>query len=351
MRIVLAVTVACVLLVGCAGEEPPTERWIVQELGTNAEFRGVFFLDEQRGWIVGGGHNIEGGILGSTTDGGRTWKFRSAIVRPSRLASSFHLNGVWFLDERNGFIVGDGFHILGTVDGGEHWHKLAPAHGAASHLRDLQFIDQRHGWAIGMGGLARTLDGGETWEGPLPADPDDPGAVMISGQALRFVDRNRGWLVGKFGLIRGTIDGGETWTLLHGPPATGRPDLWGVEFVNPIHGWAVGEAGTILHTSDAGRSWKRQDSGVTDTLMDVDFFDESHGWAVGFDRETGSAVVLWTESGGTTWTEQERIATEEMRALFVLDEHHAWAVGEQQRRTADDGTQKLLRYGSWHIPR
>jgi photosystem II stability/assembly factor-like uncharacterized protein len=345
MRVIVVVVLVLVPLVGCVEEEPPPpEPWIVQELGTNADFLDVFFLDEQRGWIVGGGHNIEGGILGSTTDGGRTWSFRSGIARPSRLASSFRLSAVWFLDETNGFIVGDGFQILATVDGGENWHRVSPARRVSAHLRDLQFLDDRYGWAIGMGGFSRTLDGGKTWRTPRPDDPDAPPPPRVDGMALHFVDRYRGWLVGKFGEIRGTTDGGMTWTLLDGPPATGRTDLWGVDFVDPVHGWAVGESGTILHTADGGETWSPQESGVTDRLMDVDFYDEFHGWAVGFERPNGTAVVLWTEDGGTTWTEQARVFTEEMLALFVLDEDHAWAVGKQQRRTADDGTQKILVY-------
>lgn len=49
---------AVILFAGCAKENPvPAERW-----------------------VVGGSHNIEGGIIGSTTDGGLTWNFKSGIV-------------------------------------------------------------------------------------------------------------------------------------------------------------------------------------------------------------------------------------------------------------------------------
>ena len=78
--------------------------------------------------------------------------------------------------------------------------------------------------------------------------------------------------------------------------------------------------------------------------MDVDFIDTLQGWAVGFNRSTGSSTVLWTVDGGATWTVQAKVGSEGLRALFVLDGEHAWAVGEQQRRSAEDGSQKLLRY-------
>ena len=85
----IIVAISLFILVGCAEQPPePAERWVVEELGTLAEFRDVFFLDPLNGWIVGGGHNIEGGILGRTTDGGRTWTFRSGRLEMCALASS-----------------------------------------------------------------------------------------------------------------------------------------------------------------------------------------------------------------------------------------------------------------------
>jgi len=340
VRAPVAAIILSLFLFGCQD----AERWIFQELGTRAEFRDVFFLDAERGWIVGGGHDIVGGIIGSTTDGGRTWSFESAIVEPSRRASSFHLNAVWFVDERNGFIAGDGFHVLRTVDGGEHWHKVLHTRHVSAHLHDLQFFDRLDGWAIGSGGLVRTIDGGETWEGPLVADEDAEEVRLLWGRAIRFVDRSRGWLVGAAGLIQSTTDGGATWTRVEGSHSSDKPDLWGLDFVDDRHGWAVGDRGTILYTGDGGVSWQRQTSGVEDTLMDVDFVDAWRGWAVGFERRTGSSTVLRTTDGGSTWTEQTRVPSEAVRALFVLDAQHAWAVGEQQRRGADDGSQMLLRY-------
>jgi photosystem II stability/assembly factor-like uncharacterized protein len=349
MRGLITAFLACVLLAACGVEEKedkieaPPERWVVEELGTRAEFRDVFFLDEQHGWIVGGGVNITGGIIGTTVDGGRTWRFDSGIARPSPRAGSVHLNAVWFLDRHRGFIVGDGYQILRTRDGGKQWHRVPAAVGVWAHLHDLEFVDDTHGWAIGDGGLARTVDGGETWRGPLMLDPEDESPSATRGQALSFVDPYWGWLVGKHGLIRFSNDGGQSWELL-AEMKSENPDLWAVEFVDYRQGWAVGARGTILHTTDGGKSWQRQSSGVRDTLTDVDFSDENRGWVVGFERDNGTAVVLRTSDGGESWTEQARVGSEEMRSIYVLDERHAWAVGQQQRRGRNDGTQKLLRY-------
>ena len=219
MRVLLVAFLATLLLSACAVEmeEEPPERWVVQELGTRAEFRDVFFLDEQRGWIVGGGINIEGGILGSTTDGGRTWRFDSGLTRPSRRATSFHLNAVWFLDERTGFIVGDGFQILRTRDGGISGTGSRRTPGSGPTCGTCSSWTTRTAGPSATAASLRTVDGGETWRGPLALDPEDDKPSATRGQALSFVDPYRGWLVGKHGLIRHSSDGGESWELLEEP--------------------------------------------------------------------------------------------------------------------------------------
>ena len=57
MRLRNGLIVACLFLASCGvPEEPlPPDPWVAHELGTRAEFGDVFFLDENRGWIVGGG--------------------------------------------------------------------------------------------------------------------------------------------------------------------------------------------------------------------------------------------------------------------------------------------------------
>lgn len=329
---------AALALVSCSeGPPEPAERWVVEELGTNASYRDVFFLDDQRGWAVGGAFNIEGGLLGTTTDGGRTWVFRDRIAKPSERSTSFHLNAVTFLDERTGFAAGDGGHLLRSVDGGLHWHAVARRRAVWAHLADVHFADRRHGYAVGSGGFLRSDDGGESWTGP------DSGR-RITGHALDFVDRERGVIVGKHGLVIKSEDGGRTWRTVR-EQKTGRADLRGVDFGDAAHAWAVGGAGTILHSADGGETWSRQASGVEHELTDVDFLDASRGWAVGFLRNrAGASVVLWTSDGGATWEVQAQVETEALYALFVLDETHAWALGEQQRRSDNDGAQKILLY-------
>lgn len=320
IKLFTLVTLACCL--GCGGDGNET-RWAAQELGTDAEFKDVFFLDSERGWIVGGGYPVEGGIIGSTVDGGQTWSFTSGLIRGRARPESVHLRAVQFLDARRGFIAADDGYILRTVDGGGHWH---PVHRGGRHLSDLHFVDDQHGWVVGGATLIRTSDGGETWEQPLPQGSELP----FSARAIRFLDPNLGWVAGGGGAIYGTNDGGVSW-LQSIEPKSGQPDLWALSFVDSERGWAVGASGTILHTSDGGQNWSRQKTPTSSLLTGVIFVDALTGWAVGFDRGDSSSIVLKTEDGGNTWLPQLVVEGEALFALTFSATGHGWAVGERVR--------------------
>jgi photosystem II stability/assembly factor-like uncharacterized protein len=337
VRPVFLIASVCVLAAACAAPERAPGGWRVRELGTDAVFRDMFFTDANNGWIAGGGHNVDGGILGRTDDGGLTWRFRSGLVRTTKRQHLFHLNAVWFVDQRNGVVLGSGGVILRTIDGGDHWHEVRRGPRVSSHLFDVHFVDARHGWAVGNAGVIRTVDGGAQW---TPASAPDAENGDPSGFGIHFLDRRHGIVVGSASRIHRTTDGGATWTRVSDRPTSGRPDLRAVHFPDRDHGWAVGENGAILHSADGGRTWSHQRSLTTVYLTDVRFVDGSRGWTIGFERDDGTSTVLYTADGGTTWERQFRVEREELHALFFADERHGWAVGTRVR----PGTQKLLRY-------
>ena len=314
----------------------PVEPWSVERLGSDARFRDVFFLDAHRGWIVGGGPGIDGGIVGSTEDGGRSWTFRSGIVAAKYRPGGFYLYAVHFVDERRGHATADGGRILRTVDGGRHWHVVGRV-GGHRQLQDLHFVDALHGFAAAGRRVIRTDDGGETW---YPASREGAPRDGLHLRAVHFIDPYRGWTVGERAQIYRTNDGGATWTHIGWPPQPGMPDLWGVHFLDPYLGWAVGERGAIFHTLDGGETWRRQPNELKLDLTDVLFVDEWTGWAIGHDGYRGASTVLHTSDGGETWAAEGVAEGQQLKALFAVDARSAWAVGERVR----EGRQTFLRY-------
>lgn len=323
--------ILCLAACACSGGGLG-DGWTAERLSTRAEFDGVFFLDAERGFIVGGDYFIDGGIIGSTSDGGTTWDFQSGLVKAK---PGFHLTDVVFLDRFVGIAVGTHGVILRTTDRGRHWHVVRPFSGGTDHLLDVTFIDELHGWAVGFSGIVHTTDGGQNWSRLGPPR-------TISGSAVHFHDLLQGVVVGKHGRINLTADGGETWTEVSDPDRTGTADLLDLSFVGPFRGWTVGTEGTILNTSDGGRTWRRQESGVRSRLIGINLVDPNRGWIVGADRETSSSILLHTRDGGMTWGSEGLVEGELLRAVFFSDPGHGWAVGEK----VEHGPQALLRYRS-----
>lgn len=316
-----ALALGALLFAAACAESPEPPRaspWQSHELATDARFRELFFLDERRGWMVGGGWPVEGGIVGRTDDGGESWSFVSGLVERRPNPHSVTLESVQFLDEQRGFLVAGG-EILRTVDGGERWHRV---HRQGRALRDLQFVDADYGWAVGGATLVRTTDGGESW------DAAEPG--FFTADAIQFLDRWNGWAVGIAGAIYRTDDGGESWEELRAP-TSGVPDLNALAFVDRRTGWAVGERGTILHTNDGGESWREQPGATRIELTDVRFIDASRGWAVGFERGDSSSSILRTVDGGESWSHPARIEGQALYALWIDEDGRGFAVGERVR--------------------
>src|SRR5262245_34915352 len=81
------------LLTTAVQTKAQTPGWAKQPSGTMAWLHAVFFLDQNRGWIVG-----SKGTLLATTDGGETWQ-------PKPGATTDVLRDVYFADEQNGWLV------------------------------------------------------------------------------------------------------------------------------------------------------------------------------------------------------------------------------------------------------
>lgn len=347
-------TVLCMIITSCGSgcgdrDGLASDPWESIELGTDAEFRDIFFLDSENGWIVGaGGVGVNGGIIGRTRDGGETWQYTSGLVPKRYRTSSIDLNAVHFVDEMYGTIVAESGVLLFTTNGGVRWQRPRPTGPVYVHHRDVEFVDQRHGWIVGHGGVLRTEDGGNNWVG---IDKEQG----VTGVALDFLDISRGWVVGKFGRVYRTNDGGEEWEKvealgnLDGLTGDEIPSLTSVHFTDVNHGWIAGyrremtlmeqhDHAVIIHTSDGGQTWTHQLNGVEALLTSIRFADRLRGWAIGYNGNNGVSTVLHTEDGGRTWQTQTTIYGEKLLALHVRGDH-VWAVGDRVR----EEPQRLLR--------
>ena len=291
--------------------------WARKQTGTMAWLRSVFFLDQNRGWAVGGK-----GTLLQTLDGGNTWKSRGA-------STDDIVRDIFFIDEKNGWLVCEAnvynlkkvedprAYLMRTTDGGERWRRI--------ELKDFSFdailvrvVFSRNGrgWVFGeAGAIYGTHDAGETW-----VKLQSPTQRLLLGGF--FVDDDRGWIVGAGATIIQTSDGGETWYQSLLPQVEKSVRFNATSFIDNRNGWAVGSAGNVYRTNNGGRTWQRQQSEVDVDLFDVKFVNAREGWAVG-----AEGTIIHTTDGGEHWTAERSGTGHPLERVFFTDRNRGWAVG------------------------
>jgi photosystem II stability/assembly factor-like uncharacterized protein len=280
------------------------------------------FLNEHEGWIVG-----ELGRVFHTADGGRTF-----TQMPTKTKTP--LVSIACFPDKTLFVTGQGGTIMRSRDGGATWERLTT--GSERHLLSLAFASPQVGVAVGdFGTILRTEDGGATWAPiaippniPLPeeiAETIDPADILLYD--VDFVDPEHGWIVGEFGVVFTTADGGRTWSAQQSPVST---TLFAVDFVDPSNGWAAGLESVLLRTTDGGATWVPQDipvqKGFVLSLYDVAVVGQI-GWAVG-----DSGMLLHSTDGGATWARAElpiQLAANWFRGVSLTPAGRGFIVGSE----------------------
>ncbi len=177
-------------------------------------------------WIIGNtvwtGSNK--GKIYYSTNLGSSWELHQQIL-PTSINSSINFT---FISDSVGFIA-NGNALFKTTNGGTTWEKI----GNSQNITKVFFIDDLNGWAIGdQGYFAKTSDQGITWE-----TVDFPTKDYLT--SLFCVDNLHGWITTFNSKIYSTSDGGSTWNLEY---ENSKPYyyLTDIFFANPRKGWAVG---------------------------------------------------------------------------------------------------------------
>ncbi|MCG8588575.1 MAG: P-loop NTPase fold protein [Proteobacteria bacterium] len=257
------------------------------------DLRGVAFVDERRGWVVGAR-----GLVMATQDGGTTWQQEVRTGGPD-------LFDVFAFPDGRVVAVGTAQQILVQAEPNARWESRFGGRGA---LRAVAFTGDGRGVAVGEGQIVYSPDRGESW---APAKWRDAGDAYLNGVAL--LDDGRGVAVGEEGRVYVTDDAGRSWTRAE----VDRPiDLFDVVLYPDGRGWAIGVNGQLA-TEDAGRTWQSGElvgGGVASS-------------ALGPERAyvVGNSGLRTTDDAGATWTLLSRPVLSDV-ALGEGDQ--IWVVGD-----------------------
>src|SRR5260370_18258487 len=132
--------------------------YFYDELQSSLVINDFKFMTAERGIAAGFLMDRKGKIKATaitSNDGGAHW----TLVPLKEVPLS-----VFFLDENRGWMVGDKF-VWSSPDGGRTWIKLSQLDDAVR----VYSANQDHGWAVGeQKTVYETADGRQTWH-PLPA--------------------------------------------------------------------------------------------------------------------------------------------------------------------------------------
>lgn len=237
------------------------------------------------------------------------------------------------------------FASLATGSG--HAGTVGPAAGSAGSAgSELYATSAGVVWSFTpghLGQVARSADGGRTWQVVLPG-PGPHTALSLS--ASYFLGPDLGWTVHAYQrgayassarqvvTVLGTSDGGRHWWHSAPLPGTGSGCCsflsYQLDFTDARHGWLFGMLWVVQgdevwqvtehlwRTSDAGHSWSLVRArlplqGATDNAdetcpderpFQIAFANQQDGWLTASSCSSiGSAPRIWrTTNGGGTWT-------------------------------------------------
>ncbi len=254
-----------------------------------------------------------------SSDHGKRWE---------RLDVPDHGQPVWSLlfDPRDPRVMYAGYEnceIYRSEDGGEHWRRLpvsvrfpevtvAPGANPAKRVLELAAnpANSREIYgAIEVGGIIRSLDGGEHWENMSHGQYMNDDTVDMHGVIVGRWRPGTVLAIGRAGLFRST-DQGEHWVSAGLEPLNPKGQTYCRDIRevpgNPRAIWVAGGAnfqsdvGALFRSTDGGSSWARVDMGVEPkTTVFCIVFDErqpQHVYCA-----TSGGEVFASEDGGLHW--------------------------------------------------
>lgn len=274
----------------------------------NTKFNGIFFQNQQTGWVCGYDNNNDGyGMIYKTTNAGVTWILN---FRPS--GSGFY--EIYFLNAATGF-ADTGVYFYKTTNGGNNWAWI----GYLSYSLDFEMIDSLN--IISAGGYIQ----GSTPHGIIRKSTNGGSNIAttiinIVDTLLRsvdFINVNTGFVVGDKGKILKTTNLGNNWSRILSPS---NANLNSVYFEDSIKGFIAGEFGTLHSTSNSGDNWGPLNEGITgNTLSSVVFLNSNTGMVA------GQSYILKTTNGGNLWEQKFIDPAIYWNKLQMIDENTGFA--------------------------
>ena len=244
----------------------------------------------------------------ATTDGGRTWRAANGAAGGPANSGIFGL-AVSSQDGRHVYAI-DPDTLFESSDAGRSWRatRITVVRAAGDPSADLPLNYSVDGNALhidplrpatllinSLSSLLISVDGGATWslaKGVPASLPVYSAAFSPSAPDVAYAATGKG--------IYQTVDGGTSWQY-EGRGAGARPlASLAVDPNHPARILAISDQGGVFRSADGGTSWQRAAT-LSGTSVQSLSFDPSHPGSVLAASEAGDPSFFLSTDGGLSW--------------------------------------------------
>jgi photosystem II stability/assembly factor-like uncharacterized protein len=267
----------------------------------------IYFLNAHTGLVAGVDH-----ALFRTVDGGATW---ARVLAADPVGEDFW--GLYQTGPEQVWCCGRG-RLLRSVDAGATWTEAQRPvgmfyhYGACAAVEGLLFMIQ----PATCGTTVYQTRDGASWA-KLPA-----GMPRNDYTTLFALDPTNLWVAGDYGRLARTRDGGASWEKLE---LTNNTSLAELQFVNSQTGWARSLYSGVLVTTDGGVGWIAQEAGSYASADDLQVVDSSNGFLL-VAVDTTHSRLLRTRDGGVSWAEAAAFS-HHLQSVHMLNDARSWLAG------------------------
>jgi len=299
------------------------QNWITIPSGTTDQLNDVHFPSENVGFVVGNNYNFL-----KTIDGGKTWT--KSIPAGLVFMGTNNFTKVQFINDSIGFVMLENRGVYKTIDGGLNF-TAEMMQGALCFPHDMFFFDEDNGYAAG----------GQCFAGES-VDKKDAGmwgwSTTLNIQAqnmlhtISFRNTNLGLTAGTEGTFFRTTDAGATWDSVF--TLSQADSILSISWVNDTLVYATttngGNNNTISVSKDAGLTWQSAGNigGFSNPLMNASNA-LSNGYVVagGYSIWTGGNIYEY-KPWRTGWSWFTQLTPQTINGVTSYNDSTSFAVGD-----------------------